>query len=166
MKRSAKRAPTRSAARKAAVLARPAYTEVAALRPRARPKAKAATVSDFPTVTRGQIKAIREALQLSGNELAGLFGVTRQAVEQWETKSVPVDKAAKIDRVAEVVSELAKRFKPQRLPVVVRNAMPILDNRSILQTLQTDGPLAIYEFFRRWSSYVPGIEPIRAGEFT
>ena len=166
MKRSAKRAPTHSAARRASVLARPAYTEVAVVRPRARPKAKGATVSDFSTVTRGQIKAIREALQLSGNELAGLFGVTRQAVEQWETKSVPVDKAAKIDRVAEVVGELAKRFKPQRLPVVVRNAMPILDNRSILQTLQTDGPSAIYEFFRRWSSYVPGIEPIRAGEFT
>ncbi len=166
MKRSGKRTASRSAARRATALARPAYTEVAAVRPRARPKAKRATVVSFPTVTRGQIKAIREALQLSGNELAGLFGVTRQAVEQWETKSVPVDKAAKIDRVAEVVGELAKRFKPQRLPVVVRNAMPILDNRSILQTLQTDGPSAIYEFFRRWSSYVPGIEPIRAGEFT
>ena len=132
----------------------------------ARSAARRATVLDFPTVARGQIKVIRETLQLSSNELAGLFGVTRQAVEQWEIKNVPVDKAAKIDRVAEVVSELAKRFKPQRLPAVVRNAMPILDNRSILQTLQTDGPSAIYEFFRRWSSYVPGIEPIRAGEFT
>lgn len=121
---------------------------------------------DFQAITRGQLRAIREALQLSGSELAALFGVTRQAIEQWETRTVPLDKAAKVDRVAEVVGELAKRFKPQRLPIVVRNAMPILDNRSILETLQTDGPPAIYEFFRRWSSYIPGVEPIRTGEFT
>lgn len=164
MKRSRKHTSRRSAGRKAAVLEYSRYNDVVV--PRVARKAKRAAPLDFSRVTRAQIKAIRESLQLSGNELAGLFGVTRQAVEQWEIKSVPADKAAKIDRVAEVVGELAKRFKRQRLPVIVRNEMPILDNRSILQTLQTDGSPAIYEFFRRWSSYVPGIEPIRAGEFT
>lgn len=119
----------------------------------------------FAEVTRAQLQRIRSTLQLSGSELADLFGVSRQAVEQWETKSVPIDKAAKVDRVAEVVDGLAQRFKLQRLPIIVRKPMPILDDRSILETLQTDGPRAIYEFFRRWSSYVPGIEPIRPGEY-
>lgn len=86
----------------------------------------------FAGVTRAQLKRIRDTLQLSGTELANLFGVSRQAVEQWETKSVPIDKAAKVDRVAEVVDGLAQRFKPQRLPIIVRNPMPILNDRSIL----------------------------------
>jgi hypothetical protein len=108
-----------------------------------------------------QLDHIRAALQLSGPELGAIFSVSRQAVEQWYENRIPPDKLATIDRVDEAVEELAKRFKAQRLPAIVRTPMPILDNRTILQTFEDDGPSAIFEFFRRWSSYIPDIEPIR-----
>lgn len=120
---------------------------------------------NFDATTRRQLGQIQETLRLSVADLGKVFGVTRQAVDQWRTASVPVDKAAAVDRVAECVEELARRFKPQRLPAVAREPLPILCGRSILQTLQTDGPAAIYEFFRRWSSYLPRVEPIRPGQY-
>lgn len=103
-------------------------------------------------------------MRLSGPELGTLFDVSRQAIEQWADKGVPIDKMAAIDRLVEVVDGLSERFKAPRLPAVVRAPMPILDNRSILDVLRDDGPPAIFEFFRRWSSYVPGVDPIRKGE--
>jgi hypothetical protein len=111
-----------------------------------------------------QLDRIREILQLSGPELGSVFGVSRQAIDQWRDNGVPPEKLAAIDRVSETVDELSKRFKPLRLPAIVRAPMPILDNRSILRTLHDDGPAAIFEFFRRWSSYVPDVAPIRAGD--
>jgi hypothetical protein len=107
------------------------------------------------------LQHIRAALQLSGPELGSIFNVTRQAIDQWSEKRIPADKLANIDRVNEVVEELSKRFKGPRLPAIVRVPMPILDNRSILKTLQEDGAAAIFEFFRRWSSYVQDVAPIR-----
>ncbi len=111
-----------------------------------------------------QLGRIRTLLQLSGTELGSVFGVTRQAVDQWCDNAVPPEQLARIDRVSEAVNELSKRFKPQRLPAIARASMPILDDRSILQTMEDDGPSAIFEFFRRWSSYVPGVAPIRSGD--
>lgn len=164
MKRSRKSSSRRRSAHNT-VATRPLGDVASALVPAQPARGRGTLEADFSAVTRSQLATIRDTLQLSGNELGSLFGVTRQAVEQWQGKSVPVEQALRVDRVAEVVGELAKRFKPQRLPVVVRSPLPILDDRSILETLRTDGPPAIYEFFRRWSSYIPGVEPIRAGEF-
>lgn len=129
------------------------------------PAASQRRTRDFDLNTRRQLAQIQETLRLSVADLGKIFGVTRQAVDQWRSASVPVDKAAAVDRVAECVEELARRFKPQRLPAIVRQPLPILANHSILHTLQSDGPAAIYEFFRRWSSYLPGVEPIRPGQY-
>jgi transcriptional regulator with XRE-family HTH domain len=114
-----------------------------------------------------RIAAIREALGLRNiTEVGRLFGVSRQAIEQWLRRDViPVEHRADVDRMAEVAGELSKRFKTDRLPAIISTELPILDNRSISETLQTDGPLAIFELFHRWSAYIPGSEPIRAGEF-
>jgi hypothetical protein len=129
---------------------------IAARRPRA---------TGFADTIRAQLNEIQETLQLTGNDMGRIFGVSRQAVEQWRSRTPPVDKAAAVDRVADCVAELARRFKPQRLPAIAREPLPILAGRSILQTLESDGPAAIYEFFRRWSSYIPGVEPIHPGEY-
>jgi transcriptional regulator with XRE-family HTH domain len=112
-----------------------------------------------------QLDAIRTTLQLTGAELADLFGVSRQAVEQWMGHRVPTERAADIDRLAEVTEELAKRFKAQRLPAIARGPLPLLDDRSILETLTTQGVQPLYEFFRRWASYIPNAEPIRARDY-
>jgi len=116
-------------------------------------------------IARGQLAAIRDTLCIKTPELAALFGVRRQAVEQWIKNGVPISQIATADRLYEVVDELARRFKPQRLPAIVRGPMPILGGRSILETLVSDGPAAIFEFFYRWASYVPDVSPVRVGEF-
>src|ERR1700759_1413738 len=89
----------------------------------------------FHTLAMRQLRFIRETLQLSGPDLGAIFNVSRQAVDQWQSAGVSPDNLANIDRMYEAVFELSKRFKPQRLPAVVRSPMPILDDRSILQTL-------------------------------
>lgn len=117
-------------------------------------------------VAREQLAVIRDTLGIKTPDLADLFGVKRQAVEQWLAQGVPLAQAARADRLYEVVAELAKRFKPQRLPAIVRERMPILGDRSVLETLASDGPAAIFEFFYRWDSYIPDVDPILAGEFS
>lgn len=113
-----------------------------------------------------QIGIISAALQLTAAELGRVFGgVSRQAVEQWGTRGVPLERSAEVDRVAEIVTELGRRFKPQRLPVIARGKMPILNDRSIIEVLSTQGTAPIHEFFRRWDSYVPDVEPIRENDF-
>ena len=102
------------------------------------PKGKEGNRRELSTVTRGQIKAIREALELSGNELAGLFGVTRQAVEQWETKSVPSTKPEDRPR-RRGRRRTGQAFQTATFAGHLRNATPILDNRSILQRCKPMG---------------------------
>jgi DNA-binding transcriptional regulator YiaG len=128
------------------------------------PSRNRAVSAAYHTEAVRQLRRIRGVLQLSGPELGSVFGVTRQAIDQWCDNGIPPEQLASIDRVSETVDELSKRFKPLRLPAIVRAPMPILDNRSILRTLKDDGPSAIFEFFRRWSSYVPDVEPIRRGD--
>ena len=113
-----------------------------------------------------QLATIRDTLGLKISELAALFSVKRQAIEQWLANGVPLAHIARADRCYEVVEELAKRFKPQRLPAIVRGPMPILGDRSVLETLIADGPAAIFEFFYRWDSYVPDVGAILPGDFT
>lgn len=114
-----------------------------------------------------ELLTIKSAFQLSSAELGELFGgVSRQAVEQWMERGVPIERAADVDRIAEVTLELRKRFKQQRLPAIARRPMTVFGNRSILTTLKTEGVGPIHEFFRRWEALVPGAEPISVGDFS
>jgi hypothetical protein len=121
--------------------------------------------SEFSIEAANQLVRIRGTLGLTQNELAGIFGVRRQAVDQWSDRNVPMKRVGDIDRLYEITLELAKRIKRQRLPQVVRGPLPILADRSILETLAGDGVDPIYELIRRWDSYVPGGDPIRPGDF-
>jgi len=113
-----------------------------------------------------QIAQIRAALGLTNAELGRLLGgISRQAVEQWIDHGVPVHRSGDVDRIAEIVAELARRFKPQRLPQIARGKMPMLDGRSILEVLGAQGAAPMHAFFRRWDRYIPDASPIRAGDF-
>jgi hypothetical protein len=123
-----------------------------------------APLDDFAVEGLTNLKRIQATLQLSTAEAARMLDVTRQALTEWSKRGVPTTKAAKVDRIALVVTELAKRFRAQQIPRIARAPLPILDGRSIVETLRSDGAAPIHEMFRRWAAYVPGSEPIRAGE--
>jgi hypothetical protein len=68
-------------------------------------------------------------------DLATVFGVSRQALEQWRRRGAPGDRQEKLAALGEVADLLSTRVKPDRIPAVVRRQVPAYGGRSILQAL-------------------------------
>lgn len=86
----------------------------------------------------GSVSALDEIQQtfgLSSAETGALFGVTRQAVDQWRKNGVPAERVADVERVRDVARVLYEELIPERIPQVVRNAARGLGDRTILQVL-------------------------------
>jgi hypothetical protein len=77
-------------------------------------------VDDFATEGLSNLRQIQATLQLSAVEAAVMFGVTRQALTKWFKRGVPASRAAKVDRIALVVTQLAKRFRSHQIPRFAR----------------------------------------------
>lgn len=76
---------------------------------------------------------------LSNAGAARLFGVSRQAFSKWLVNGPPADRADDVSRV-ETVSDLLDRYvKRERIPAVVRRPAAVLDDRSIIETLEQGG---------------------------
>lgn len=89
---------------------------------------------------------VQHAFQLTGSELGALFGVTRQAVEQWRVRGVPVQRSADVDRVAEAAAIFTETFIPARVPQIVRTPGRGLHGRTVLEVLATDGAVPVLEY--------------------
>jgi uncharacterized protein (DUF2384 family) len=86
----------------------------------------------------GSVSALEEIQQtfgLSSAETASLFGVRRQAVDQWRKNGVPSSRVADVERVRDVARVLYEELIPERIPQIVRTPAAGLDGRSILQVL-------------------------------
>jgi hypothetical protein len=79
---------------------------------------------------------IREAFGVSEAELARMFGVTRQAVAQWQ--DFPVGKRAKAASVLSMADLLTYRLKPGRLPMVARKPAEVYGGLSMLDMIAAD----------------------------
>ncbi len=99
------------------------------------------------------LNRIRDSFGLSEAELGRLFGVSRQAVDQWRRRGIPATRAADVDRVGELAGLLHRRLLPRRLPQVVRTPATGLRGRTLLQVLESDGPAPIYTYLSRLYSY-------------
>ncbi len=102
---------------------------------------------------RTPIDEIRTTLDLSMAELARIFGVKRQALEQWSIRGAPPARRAEIDRVLEVTRYLGEKLKAERIPAIIRRPSDRLDGRSMLEVLQADGPIALLDHLRALFSY-------------
>ncbi len=100
-----------------------------------------------------RLYSIQRAFQVNARELGELFGVTRQAVDQWMQRGVPTDRFADVDRVAELADELSRTFRRDRLPSIVRAPLPGLDNASILETILARGTARAFELVERLHSW-------------
>ena len=104
-----------------------------------------------------KLVAIQGHLGVNARELGQIFGgVTRQAVEQWMQRGVPVERYADVDRVAELAEQLAATFERERLPSIVRAKLPALDGRTILESIERDGPVRAFALLERLHSWSPG----------
>jgi hypothetical protein len=96
-----------------------------------------------------------ESLALSPEATGRLFGVSRQAVNLWLNKGVPADRRASLERISSLTQLLARTFKEERIPEIVRQPMPGLHDNSILDTIAESGAAPVFALLDRARSYVP-----------
>jgi hypothetical protein len=87
---------------------------------------------------RHPLHRIADAFGLSKTELAGLFGVRRQAVDQWLARGVPPDRQEKVATLDAVVDVLERKLKPGRLPGVARRPAAAYGGETMLDLIRQD----------------------------
>jgi hypothetical protein len=92
-------------------------------------------VLDELSHTETPLDHIADVLGLTHTELAALFAVRRQAVDQWAARGVPAERQEKLATVGEIADLLAAKLKRERIPGVVRRAAASYGDRSILEAI-------------------------------
>ena len=77
-------------------------------------------------------------LDLSGRDVAGLMGVTRQAVDKWQLTGPPVERMDKIGAIAEISNILRYRLRDGMPAAVVRRKAEAYGGRSMLDLIAED----------------------------
>jgi hypothetical protein len=98
---------------------------------------------------------IAAAFELSKTELAGLFGLRRQAVDQWRVRGVPGDRQEKLQTVLALVDLLDRKLKPGRLPGVARRPADAYGGLTMLEMITADRHDELLDSVRRsfdWST--------------
>ncbi len=91
------------------------------------------------------LKRAMRTLELSSTDIAGLMGVTRQAVDKWLVGAPPIDRMAKIGAIAEISDMLRHRLRDGMPPVVARRPAEAYGGRSMLEVIADDD----HEWLRR-----------------
>lgn len=89
----------------------------------------------------GSVTLLRRAMELfelDRTEFARIFGVRRQAVEQWERRGVPAKRRAKLATMVAVGELLARRLRPGLLPGVARRVARAYQGLTMLEMIQRD----------------------------
>jgi DNA-binding XRE family transcriptional regulator len=94
------------------------------------------------------LERIASVLELSRTELAQLFGVRRQAIEQWEARGVPGERQVKLATLGAIVDVLAAKLKPERIPGVVRRPAAAYGERAILDAIAADDETLVLDQLR------------------
>jgi hypothetical protein len=76
--------------------------------------------------------------RLSVSDVARLFGVTRQAVQQWLDDGVPPARQPKLLEVLRIGDLLERNLQPSRIPAVVRSDARAYGGRSMLELIADD----------------------------
>ena len=84
------------------------------------------------------IRSLLSSWQLSIAEAARLFGVTRQAVQQWLAGDVPAARQPKVLAVVRIADLLSRNIMPERIPGIVRSPAPGYDGATMLQLISQD----------------------------
>lgn len=90
---------------------------------------------------------------LNVTELAGLFGVTRQAVSLWLSDGPPSARRPKVAGVAAIADILAHRLKPARIGGIARKSSAAYGGRSMLELIAADEHEWLLDSVRRSFDY-------------
>ena len=84
------------------------------------------------------LRSLLSSWQLSIAEAARLFGVTRQAMQQWLEDGVPPARQPKVLAVARMADLLGRNILPERIPGIVRSPASGYDGATMLQLIAQD----------------------------
>jgi len=93
------------------------------------------TVLDELSRTEAPLDHVASVLGLTQTELAKLFGVRRQALDQWTLRGVPAERQEKLATLGAIADLLVIRLKRERIPGVVRRPASTYGDRSILEAI-------------------------------
>lgn len=78
---------------------------------------------------------IADSLDLTATELGRLFGVKRQAIDQWRQRGIPADRLDKVDTVRRIVDLLRRYLRVDSVPAVARRPADRYGGRSMLDMI-------------------------------
>jgi hypothetical protein len=84
------------------------------------------------------LRRLMGAFDLSKTELGSLFGVRRQAIDQWLERGVPAERQEKVQTLLAVVDLLERKLKPGRLPGVGRRPADAYGGETMLGLIAAD----------------------------
>ena len=84
------------------------------------------------------LERIQQVFDLNVTGLGALFGVSRQAAQQWLERGVPADRQDKIAAVAAVADLLEHKLKSERIPGIARRPAEAYDGHSMLDLIAAD----------------------------
>jgi hypothetical protein len=82
------------------------------------------------------LERIQRIFGLNITDLGRLFGVTRQAVTQWQTTEIPAARREKVSAVGSIADLLDSRLKTDRVPGVVRRPAAAYGGFTILEMIE------------------------------
>jgi transcriptional regulator with XRE-family HTH domain len=93
---------------------------------------------------------------LTNTEFADLFGVTRQAIEQWErVGDVPAARRARLANLLSVGEILERKLQPGRLPLIARRPAAAYGGQTMLEMVRVGRDQELKEITERaldWST--------------
>jgi len=101
------------------------------------------------------LRRLMDAFKLSKTELASLFGVRRQAVDQWLERGVPSERQEKVQTLVAICDLLERKLKPGRLAGVSRRAADAYGGKTMLELIAADRHRELLELVREsfdWAS--------------
>jgi hypothetical protein len=84
------------------------------------------------------MEKVEQVLELTPAELAGLFGVDSDEIDDWRATGVPAPHADKLVVVASVAELLARRLKPGVAATAIRRRAEAYDGATGLELIAGD----------------------------
>jgi glyoxylase-like metal-dependent hydrolase (beta-lactamase superfamily II) len=94
------------------------------------------------------LDTISESFRLNETDLAGLFGVRRQALSQWRSAGIPASRIAKVTTVASLANLLTRKLKAERVPGIARRAADAYGGLTMLEMIEADRQDELLELVR------------------
>ena len=93
---------------------------------------------EFERRCRSPLRRAMATLDLSSRDMAGLMGVTSQAVDKWLLGRLPVERMGKIGAIAGIADLLRHRLRPGMPPVAARRPAEAYGDRTMLEVIADD----------------------------